>query len=320
MRLTDVAREAGVSLTTASHTFNGNRPVAEATRSRVLSVAAQLGFRPLGVGRLVAVLVRPPEALPGFVFGTSSFANIAGSINMACLRHGLTVATALTLDDLSTTVRRPEGCIVMVPSSGDPVLAAAVRSGLPTVSFDPDPTSSNLAEWVGPDYEKSVARLVKHMADRGARRICAVVGTTDNSYRRGVLAGYRAGITGLQNLPIVTVASNELGADAGAAAVASLLAGTDPPDGVITSSPVFALGALRAATAAGLHVPEQIRIAAATDGPLAEAAPVPLTTLRGDYNTMAETLVESLLLRMDGQQGPAMRMGVPLELVHRAST
>ena len=42
----DVARRAGVSTTTVSHTFSGNGVVADATRDRVRAAASALGYRP----------------------------------------------------------------------------------------------------------------------------------------------------------------------------------------------------------------------------------------------------------------------------------
>jgi LacI family transcriptional regulator len=44
--MTEVAAQAGVSVTTVSHVLSGRRPVAEATRTRVLQVMEELRYRP----------------------------------------------------------------------------------------------------------------------------------------------------------------------------------------------------------------------------------------------------------------------------------
>ncbi|HZR45022.1 MAG TPA: LacI family DNA-binding transcriptional regulator, partial [Ktedonobacteraceae bacterium] len=44
--ITDVAERAGVSKTTVSHALSGKRPVAPATRERIIQVIEELGFRP----------------------------------------------------------------------------------------------------------------------------------------------------------------------------------------------------------------------------------------------------------------------------------
>jgi LacI family transcriptional regulator len=47
----DVARLAGVTHTTVSHALSGNRPVAAATRERVLAAVQQLGYHPNAAAR-----------------------------------------------------------------------------------------------------------------------------------------------------------------------------------------------------------------------------------------------------------------------------
>ena len=46
IKITDVAREAGVSPSTVSHVLNGNRPISQKTREKVLEVIEQLGYQP----------------------------------------------------------------------------------------------------------------------------------------------------------------------------------------------------------------------------------------------------------------------------------
>ena len=63
--ITDVAREAGVSVTTVSHAFSGNRHVNAETVARIREVAERLAYQPsqaatslkLGTARAIAILV-----------------------------------------------------------------------------------------------------------------------------------------------------------------------------------------------------------------------------------------------------------------------
>ncbi|HEY4388130.1 MAG TPA: LacI family DNA-binding transcriptional regulator, partial [Ktedonobacteraceae bacterium] len=47
----DVARRAGVSVTTVSHTLSGKRPVSAATRARIEQAIVELGFHPSALAR-----------------------------------------------------------------------------------------------------------------------------------------------------------------------------------------------------------------------------------------------------------------------------
>lgn len=319
--LTDVARAAGVSLTTASHTFSGHRPVSVATRERVLRAAAELGFQPSGGTALVAILMRPPEVLPGFAFGTSSFASLAGSISVACLRRGFSTVVSTTVGELLGTVRRPDGCVVVTPNCGDTELAQLVRMDVPTVSYDPDPGSRSFEWWLAVNYQQAAVHLLEHMQRRPTRRICAIVGQTDNDYRRAILAAFREMTRRHGAGGVVRVVDNALGQDGAEACMTRLLKMSPRPDAVMTSSSVFARGALSAAISAGLNVPAELQIGACTDGPAAEFAPVPITALRLDANAAAEKLLDLLLARMDGQRHPtAAAQTVQQQLVPRAST
>src|SRR3954470_16168407 len=50
----DIARRAGVSLSTVSYVLSGKRPISEATKQRVRSAIAELDFHPHGIGRALA--------------------------------------------------------------------------------------------------------------------------------------------------------------------------------------------------------------------------------------------------------------------------
>ena len=91
-RIADVARRAGVSVTTVSHTFSGNGVVAAETRERVRAAAHELGYRPdvlaQGLRRnrlsVLALVVRPLDRIdPGQLHGVDYFLRLAGAAAMA---------------------------------------------------------------------------------------------------------------------------------------------------------------------------------------------------------------------------------------------
>ena len=52
--MTDVARRAGVAVSTVSYALNGTRPISEATRQRIFDAIEELGYKPHALARGLA--------------------------------------------------------------------------------------------------------------------------------------------------------------------------------------------------------------------------------------------------------------------------
>lgn len=318
--LTEIASVAGVSVTTVSQVYSGKRPVSAETRRKVLQAASSLGYQSARGKPTIGILVRPREALSGFSFGTTSFANITGAVTLACLNRGFNIFLAEGGDDLTHHVPRLDGCIVLHPNFKDTLLEDLNRKGTPTVSFDPDPGSERFRWWVGIDYAQSFINLLEHMMDSGAQRPAALVGQTDNAYRRSILWTYSGMVTRRGGRPLIRLADNDRGRPAAEASCMELLQKPDRPDAILTSSSVFAVGALESALRLGLRVPEDLMIATAIDGPLAEFARIPVTALRIDITTVAQQVVGLLELRLGNKNPPTTKAPQVMELIAREST
>ncbi|GAB3474399.1 LacI family DNA-binding transcriptional regulator [Nocardiopsis coralliicola] len=318
--LSEVARRAGVSISTASQVYAGKRPVSKETRRKVLEAASAIGFRAPRGEPTVGILIRPSEALGGFAFGTATFSNLAGAVAVACLNRGFSVFTAQGADDAIARVPRLDGCIVLYPDHRDETLQVLLRRGIPAVSFDPDPAVPSFPWWVGADYRRSVAELITHLFDRGAQRTAVLVGQTDNAYRRSILWLYANAVTARGMAPTIRIADNLEGQLSAAEVVLRLLQGSNPPDALVTSSSVFAEGALDAARRLGMEVPGRLMVATASDGPVAELSEPAITALRLDTTEAANRLLDLLSQRLSGEQRAHPPEPMALELTVRAST
>ena len=87
--LADISRRAGVSIATASRVLNGSsHPVSEATRTRVLAAAGELGYRP---SELARALVKRTSRIIGVIVGDivdPYFAEIARGVEDVAAREG----------------------------------------------------------------------------------------------------------------------------------------------------------------------------------------------------------------------------------------
>ncbi|MFP5068706.1 substrate-binding domain-containing protein [Pseudonocardia nantongensis] len=120
--------------------------------------------------------------------------------------------------------------------------------------------------------------------------------------------------------PLLRVADNDEGRLSAIEVAEGLLTRPGPPDAIITSSSVFAVGTLAAAQRLGIGVPDELMIATATDGPVAELSRPSITGLGIDVTASANRLVDLLSERMGADTDPPARELLPLDLILREST
>ena len=301
--LAQVAELAGVSVMTASYTYNRPNRVSEQARSKVLAAAAQLGYagpdpsarslrrgstRTLGVvlGEHLSYAFEDPEAV-------SFLAGIAD----VCADHGygMTIlpVTGAAADVPRITDAAVDGFIVWTTSDDDPILAAVQAMKRPAVVHG-GPAVPGLG--VVSIDNRAAARAVGALAFAGARRpavvsqplsrerVSTITGGADITdvlfpVTRERLEGYRqaaeaAGIA-WRDVVIAVCARNDA-AEAERIA-ATLLASAEPPDAIAAMSDQQAAGVVRAARAAGRVIPDDLAVTGWDDA--AVAAQLGLTTV-----------------------------------------
>lgn len=320
-RMQDVAARAGVSVTTVSHAFSGRRPVSSTTKAAVLKAAFDLGFVGEGraEGRSVGLLLRPPEALPGFAAGTESMSSLSGAVLLSLLASGFSVSAFRSLEEIGDQVGRLDAFVLLHPNRRDEVLGSLVRRGIPTVSYDPDPGAQDFTWWTGTDYAGSCAVLLAHLHDQGADRVALVIGSTPNMYTAAIWDVYTREMARRGRRMLVRQVAPTDGEAGGRAAMTSLLRLDDPPDAVVTSSGLFACGVIGVLREHGREVPRDVLVATMMDGIVAERNVIPVTAMRPDVHAAAKRLTELLVARMQRGDRPQSAQ-VELELVVRVSS
>jgi DNA-binding LacI/PurR family transcriptional regulator len=301
--LAQVADLAGVSVMTASYTYNRPGRVSDEARARVLTAAAQLGYagpdpsarslrrgstRTLGVvlGEHLTYAFEDPEAV-SFLAGVADVCAGRG--------YGMTILPITgAVDDVPRiTDAAVDGFIVWTTSDDDPVLAAVQAMKRPAVIHG-GPAVPGL-ELVTID-NRAAARAVGAVAFAGARRPAIVsmplsrdrvstitggAGIRDVLFpvTRERLEGYRQAAEGLgiawRDVVVAVCARNDT-VEAERLA-ARLLASAEPPDAIAAMGDQLAAGVVRAARAAGRVIPDDLAVTGWDDA--AVAAQLGLTTV-----------------------------------------
>jgi DNA-binding LacI/PurR family transcriptional regulator len=293
--LAQVAERAGVSVMTASYTYNRPDRVSERARSRVLAAAADLGFagpdpsaRSLRRGSTLALGVVLGEHLTYAFEDPGAMAFLAGVAEVCAGRgFGMTIlpVTGAADDVPRITDAAVDGFVVWTTSDDDPVLPAVRATRRPAVVHG-GPAVPGL-DLVTID-NRAAARAVAALAFAGARRPAVLslpldrdrVGTTTTGpavtdvafpVTRERLEGYRlaAEDTGHAWADVVVAVCSRNDAAEAERAAAALLASAEPPDAIAAMSDEQAAGVVRAVRAAGRVVPDDVAVTGWDDAPVA---------------------------------------------------
>jgi DNA-binding LacI/PurR family transcriptional regulator len=343
--LQEVAALAGVSRATASRVVNGGAGVRDSVQVKVRRAVDELGYVPNPAARAlmtrrhdaVAVVVAEPESR---VFSDPFFARQLRGIGRELSASAVQLVLLLVTEagDYAQVGRylaagHVDGALIFSVHNDDPLPAIVDGLGLPTVYGGRpgwEPTGA-APLYVDTDNRGGAQAAVRHLRERGRRRIAVITGPLDQASALDRLSGYRdvlpEGDPGL-------VAEGDFTAEGGRRAMAELLdrageAGdTDRPDAVFACSDLMAAGAMAVLAERGLRVPEDVAVVGFDDGDTAaQWASPPLTTVRQDIEgigrLMARLLLTRLQLTVEGNAEAAAALApvvTPVELVVRASS
>jgi DNA-binding LacI/PurR family transcriptional regulator len=284
--LAQVAELAGVSVMTASYTYNQPDRVSHQARSKVLDAAAQLGYagpdpsaRSLRRGSTRTLGVVMGEHLSYAFDDPQAVSFLAGIADVCADRgYGMTILpiTGAADDIARITDAAVDGFIVWTTSDDDPIVSAVQAMKRPAVVHG-GPAVCGLG--VVSIDNRAAARAVGALAFAGAKhpavvsfplsreRISTVIGGADIPevlfpVTRDRLEGYREAAEGVgiawRDVLVAVCGRNDA---AEAERIAStLMASAEPPDAIAAMSDQQASGVVRAIRAAGRVIPDEVAV------------------------------------------------------------
>jgi LacI family transcriptional regulator len=161
----------------------------------------------------------------------------------------------------------------------------------------------------------------QHLLKLGHRRIACIAGPSSITPSAERIIGYRkaleqAGISYDENL----IACGDYHAQSGMEITHSLLAMTPRPTAIFALNDLMAIGALRAASEAGVSIPNDLAVVGYDDLEIARFTNPPLTTIAQPKKEIGRQAVSLLVDRMSQKSRPPSRLVLPPELIVRRST
>jgi len=326
--LADVAAHAGVDTSVVSRIVNDD-PVLNVrpeTRERVKAALKELGYRPNAAARSLRTSQTGTLGLFLPDFANPVYAEIITGAEVAAAEQGFVLVTGSST--VSGSSRRAyldllgQGRVDGLLLSGE-AFTTDIRKELQ--EFDLPYLLINrrvrgLNRYIILDDERAARLAVDHLIGLGHTAIAHIAGPANADTARRRRAGYEQAMkaAGLGAKDISVIAADYT-PEGGVRAMEQVLSSKRRPTAVVVANIASAIGALHAALAMGLKVPEELSIVAIHDSPLAAFLTPPLTTVRMPLHDLGYQAVQ-LLLESSRTKPLEHVVEGPTELIVRSST
>jgi LacI family transcriptional regulator len=326
----DVARLAGVSPATVSYVVNnGPRPVATATRARVLAAIEQLGYNPSAIARSLKTQKTNSVGIIISDLANPYLVSIAQTAQDALLKRGYSL-TACNSNELPERElawlhmlrhRRVDGLILLPTGSNLHLLSSMMASGLRLVLIDRQ-VPELLADTVLLDNEGGAYAAVRHLIGLGHQRI-ALLGLphslTPGSER---LAGYARALAeaGLPVAPEL-IREGTFSAEHASELVGDLLDTRPAPTAILACSNRLARGVLQQCKQRRLSMPDDLALFVFDEVDYYAWVTPSVSSIEVSGIEVGQRAVSYVISRLDGSySGPPRLARIPYRLHPREST
>src|SRR5829696_521131 len=324
----EIAHRAGVSIATVSRVLNGREDVSPETRELVSRVIQENGYtanrsaRGLSGGRTGLVGVLVPLVFPAY------FAGLLAGAAEAFSERDLQIVLAPTQGEHEREVSVLErlhgltdGALIINPEESTEELQRLLDRGYRFVVLDPLMTLNDRIPSVSAANTSGADQAMRHLLELGHRRIAQIAGPSGWLATEDRRRGYRAALASAGILPDPALEVESIPEiDPGREAAASLLALPDPPTAIFAFNDDAAIGAIQAARALGLRVPDDLSVVGFDDVEYATIVTPALTTVRQPLAEMGRTAVSLLNRLLDRQRFETLHLELATRLVVREST
>jgi DNA-binding LacI/PurR family transcriptional regulator len=324
--LEDLARLAGVSISTVSRALNDQPLISTRTKQRIWALAREHDYpfrrsmptAPIGAEGSIVIVTPHMRGRP-LPLSHPFFLELLASIGEAARERScdFTVSHVApeTLDDLitTTTTSRANGVIFLGQSMLHEEFNELAETGARFVVWGAHIPGQKYRS-IGSDNLLGGRRATLHLARLGRRRIVFLGGSDPEALqrRRGYLEALAE--SGIDSDPkLITQVEFEL--ESAEAAVSRLIRRGIAFDGIVAASDLIALGAIRALRRAGIGVPDDVSVVGYDDMLLSRLSTPALSTIRQD-NLRAGKLLVASILEETTEDLPTL---LPTELIVRES-
>jgi DNA-binding LacI/PurR family transcriptional regulator len=324
----DVARIAGVSVSTVSRVLTGSPRVDGGTRARVERAISRIHYRP----NLLAQGLRSKSGnviglvVPEFVHET--FATFVECTERFCVERGYDLIIGNTggrpevegafIDNLIR--RHVDGIIFSRVSDKSRVLNTIEKWSIPAVIIDRALEREDIPTVVLDNF-RAGAMAAEHLLALGHRSLGEVTGPQDIALARERHKGFLAALREHgASLPAARVYEGDFKFDSGRAAARAFLESHRPPTAIWCHNDLMAVGVMNVLQRSGIRIPQEVSLLGMDDTSIAEMTVPTLSTVTQPFEEMCRQAVELVLALRAGRRIAKRRTVLAPDIIAREST
>jgi len=320
----DVARTAGVSVSTVSRVLNGKVDVASDTQERIRSVIDDMGYTTNLAARSMRSfkknligLIMPDIAYPFAI-------EVMKGVNRAIAESEFDLLVYTTGDVYKSGSASHEQKYVSLLNNSiadGTIIVAPVTGGFnteaPIVSIDPLMSNPNYPSVHATNYQGALDAM-DYLLSLGHKRIATITGRPELESTNRRLKGYRDGLI-KAGLPIDErlIASGDYTTLSGARCARQLLSLDPPPTAIFAANDQTAIGVFQVAQELGIRIPEDLSVIGFDN--ISESRYMGLTTIDQFISEMGYVAAQMLFKLINGESLDSQIYQIKTQLVIRNS-
>lgn len=320
----DVAKEAGVSISTVSNALNGVDVLKPETREHILEVAKRLYYMPNLNGRNLKS--KKTKVIGLFVTSLKGpyFVILADSIFRECMKKGYELNVFVTWDNDSAMNnilgQRVDGCIILGTAGQEQNIKKIQDYGVPAVFLDREQADKRISSIIFDSYQAGVT-AAEYLISRRAKRIGFIQGYRDNYDAE---LRYKGFADGLRKADIVLeteyIWEGCFEKETARESVKNFLnKGIPVPDAIFAANDLSAIGAMEALLEEGIKIPQDTIILGVDGIEQNQWIKPTLSSIETGFERQGSMAVCELLELIEGKKSGEIRK-IQGTLVEREST
>jgi len=320
----DVAKTAGVSVSTVSRVLNGRVDVASETQVRIQSVIDELGFTTNLAARSMRSIKKNLLGLVVPDIGFPYSIEVMKGVNRAIVETTFDLLLYTTGDiHKSGTISHEQHYVSLLNNSiTDGVIivasaAAEFSTNAPIIAVDPHVVNPNYPSVQGTNYQAAL-EVMEYLMDLGHRRIGFICGRPEIGSAERRLQGYKDALTQSRlGIDPALIRPGDFTTESGRSASLELLRLEEPPTAIFAANDQSAIGVFQAAAELGLRIPEELSVVGFDN--ITEAQYLGLTTVDQFLSEMGYIATQMLIKLVNKERLEADVYKMPTKLVIRNS-